>query len=437
MRRQAERRGEKGSRQVTAGWAAAVAIADVEPRRSTDQPFLWSWLGVGLLWLSLVGAAFVVPTQAQSRSRGQKPLDLKNDPTMIGKRDINKGNLAFYSIDREVAIGRQLAAEIDQTSRLVTDTAVNEFVNRIGQNLVLHSDAKLPFTIKVIDEPEVNAFALPGGFLYINRGLLEAAENEAEVAGVLAHEIAHVTARHGIEQASKGELLNYASIPLLFLGGWGGYILQQVAGIAVPLTFLKFSRGAEREADRLGAQYMWATGYDPTALITFFEKLQRVEKSRPGAISKIFSTHPMTEDRIRDVQALIRQFPDRGEYQLNSSEYAGIRSRLTALSAVSAGAGGPGEGADGRPTLRRRPAEATDQPTTERQDGENGSAPEDSATPPTRPVLRRGGSEPIDSTRPPSAEEAPPSPRTSEPSQKSGSGTTGRPVLKRHPDSQE
>ena len=437
MRRQAERSGEKGSRQVTAGWAAAVAIADVGPRRSTGRPFLWSGLRVGLLWLSLVGAAFVVPTQAQSRSRGQKPLDLKNDPTMIGKRDINKGNLAFYSVDKEVAIGRQLAAEIDQTSQLVTDTAVNEFVNRIGQNLVLHSDAKLPFTIKVIDEPEVNAFALPGGFLYINRGLLEAAENEAEVAGVLAHEIAHVTARHGIEQASKGELLNYASIPLLFLGGWGGYILQQVAGIAVPLTFLKFSRGAEREADRLGAQYMWATGYDPTALITFFEKLQRVQKSRPGAISKIFSTHPMTEDRIRDVQALIRQFPDRGEYQINSSEYAGIRSRLTALSAASTGAGGSGEGADGRPTLRRRPAEATDQPTTERQDGENGSATEDSATPPTRPVLRRGGSEPAGSARPPSAEEASPSPRSSEQSQKSGSGASGRPVLKRHPDSQE
>ncbi len=429
MRRQATRSEEKGSRQVRAVEAAAVGHASIRPIWSTPRSFF-----AGVLWLSLVGVSFVAPTQAQPRSNGQKPLELKNDPTMIGKRDINKGNLAFYSIDKEVAIGRQMAAEIDQTSRLVADTAVNEFVNRIGQNLVLHSDAKLPFTIKVIDEPEVNAFALPGGFLYINRGLLEAAENEAEVAGVLAHEIAHVTARHGIEQASKGELLNYASIPLLFLGGWGGYILQQVAGVAIPLTFLKFSRGAEREADRLGAQYMWATGYDPTALITFFEKLQRVQKSRPGAISKIFSTHPMTEDRIRDVQALIRQFPDRGEYQLNSSEYAGIRSRLTAISAAGAGSGGAGEGADGRPTLRRRPAEATDQPSTGRQDVET---EEDSATPPTRPVLRRNGSEPSSSSRPPSAEEASPSPRSSEQSQKSGGGIPGRPVLKRHPDSQE
>lgn len=433
MRRQAEQSGKRVSRQATTGWAAAVGLTDVSQARSTRRPFF-----VGLLWLSMMGVAFVVPTLAQ-----QKPLELKNDPTMIGKRDINRGNLAFYSVDREVAIGRQLAAEVDQTSRLITDTAINEFVNRIGQNLVLHSDAKLPFTIKVIDEPEVNAFALPGGFLYINRGLLEAAENEAEVAGVLAHEIAHVTARHGIEQASKGELLNYASIPLLFLGGWGGYILQQVAGIAVPLTFLKFSRGAEREADRLGAQYMWATGYDPTALITFFEKLQRVHQSRPGTISRIFSTHPMTEDRIRDVQALIRQFPDRGEYQLNSSEYAGIRSRLTALSAVSSGAGGPGEGPNGRPTLRRRPADGTEQPTTERQDVESaeeaasGRATEEPVAPPRRPVLRRGGSEPAAPSRPASGEEAPPSPRSSDQSQKSGNGTPGRPVLKRHPDSQE
>jgi predicted Zn-dependent protease len=337
-----------------------------------------------------------------------------------------------------VAIGRQLAAEVDQTSRLITDPGINEFVNRIGQNLVVHSDAKLPFTIKVIDEPEINAFALPGGFLYINRGLLEAAENEAEVAGVLAHEIAHVTARHGIEQASKGELLNYASIPLLFLGGWGGYILQQVAEIAIPLTFLKFSRGAEREADRLGAQYMWATGYDPTALITFFEKLQQAHQGRSGKISKIFSTHPMTEDRICDVRALISQFPDRGEYQLNSSEYAGIRARLTALSAVSSGAGGPGEGANGRPTLRRRPADGGNPPDTAPAEEPSSESPtEDPATPPTRPVLRRGGSEPAGSPRTPSAEERPSSARPSVPNPTSGNGTPGRPVLKRHPDSQE
>ncbi|MGH9840419.1 MAG: M48 family metalloprotease, partial [Blastocatellia bacterium] len=220
-----------------------------------------------------------VPTDSRKAPKAQdikkstiKPLDEKNDPTLVGKRDLNKGQMAFYSIEREIALGRQMAAEVDRQSPLVTDPAVVEFVNRLAQNIVLHSDARIPFTIKVIDSEDVNAFALPGGFLYVNRGLLEAAENEAEVAGVLAHEIAHITARHGIEQASKAEFLNYASIPLIFLGGLGGYLIRQAAGLAVPLTFLKFSRGAEKEADRLGAQYMWASGYDPNALITFFEK---------------------------------------------------------------------------------------------------------------------------------------------------------------------
>jgi predicted Zn-dependent protease len=182
-----------------------------------------------------------------------KPLDKKDDPTLIGKRDINKGSIQFYSIEKEVAIGRQLSAEVDRSSKIINDPIVNEYVNRVAQNIVLHSDSKVPFTIKVVDSQEVNAFALPGGFLYVNRGLLEAADNEAEVAGVVAHEIAHVAARHGMEQASKGELFNYLSIPLIFFGGIGGYAIRQGLGLAVPLTFLKFSRGAEKEADRLGA----------------------------------------------------------------------------------------------------------------------------------------------------------------------------------------
>ena len=144
-----------------------------------------------------------------SEKSSSKSLDDKNNPALIGKRDINKGSIQFYSIEREVAIGRQLAAEVDRSSKIINDPIVTEYINRVAQNVVLHSDSKVPFTIKVIDSQEVNAFALPGGFLYVNRGLLEAAENEAEVAGVIAHEIAHVAARHGMEQASKGELFNY------------------------------------------------------------------------------------------------------------------------------------------------------------------------------------------------------------------------------------
>ncbi|MDX2041537.1 MAG: M48 family metallopeptidase [Acidobacteriota bacterium] len=353
--------------------------------------------------LALTGMLVVTPVLAQDKSK-LKPLEEKNDPTLIGKRDINKGSISFYSLDREVALGRQMANEIDRSTPLVTDPVINEFINRIAQNIVLHSDAKVPFTVKVIDAQEVNAFALPGGFLYVNRGLLEAAENEAEVAGVMAHEIAHVTARHGIEQASKGQLLQFGSIPLIFLGGLGGYVIQQVAGIALPLTFLKFSRGAEKEADRLGAQYMWASGYDPNALITFFEKLQAQEKRKPGTLEKIFSTHPMTGDRITEVRGLIERFPDRGEYQLSSSEFKDVKSRLMASRPKPVNSRD-----DKRPTLKRRPQ-------TDNGDG-SVSDSSDNGTP-DRPVLKRRDS----STE-------------SESTSSSQSSEEGRPVLKRRENS--
>jgi predicted Zn-dependent protease len=183
-------------------------------------------------------------------------------------------------------------------------------------------------TVKVIDSSDINAFALPGGFLYVNRGLIEAADNEAELAGVIAHEAAHIAARHGVEQASKGNLLSWASLPLIFLGGLGGFIINQVAGIAIPLTFLKFSRGAEKEADRLGAQYLWKTGYDPNALITFFEKLQAKEKEKPGTLEKVFRSHPMTKDRIEEVNKILARFPEKSEYQINSSDFIDVKDRL-------------------------------------------------------------------------------------------------------------
>ena len=352
-----------------------------------------------------------VSTFAQSGDQSkQKPLEDKNNPALIGKRDINKGQLEFYSLEREAAIGRQLAAEVDRSATIINDPMLSEYVNRIAQNLVLHSDSKVPFIIKVIDSDDVNAFALPGGYLYVNRGLLEAADNEAEVAGVIAHEIAHVAARHGVEQASKAELINYASMSLIFLGGWG-YIVQQVAGLAVPLTFLKFSRGAEKEADRLGAQYMWAAGYDPNALITFFEKLQAKEKKKPGTLAKVFSTHPMTGDRITEVRELIARFPDRADYQVNSSEFAQVKSRLLASSSSSASTRAASRDAEGkRPTLKRRPPTTTD-------DGMSDSEP------PQRPTLkRRDGSQTDTQT----GDET-----SSSSSSSSSDDSSGRPTLKR------
>jgi beta-barrel assembly-enhancing protease len=391
-------------------------------------------------------ALSVTPALAQSTDKklDDKKLDDKNNPLLIGKRDINKGQLAFYSLDKEVALGRQLAAEVDRSSKVVADPLITEYVNRVGQNIVLHSDAKVPFTIKVIDSNDVNAFALPGGFLYVNRGLIEAADNEAEVAGVLAHEIAHVTARHGIEQASKGQLLNYASIPLIFFGGIGGYIVQQVAAIAVPLTFLKFSRGAEKEADRLGAQYMWASGYDPNALVTFFEKLQSKDKKKPGTIAKVFSSHPLTGDRIKEVNDLVRLFPDRAEYQVSSSEFNDVKSRVVAASAASRSVG---SGNDRRPTLKRRGGTTTDDPADDsadsnrpvlkRRDSTSGDDPataEPSSDAPQRPVLKRRDGSSEQTPSPSQQSETPEDKPAAKPADKT-SDTPGRPTLKRRGDS--
>jgi predicted Zn-dependent protease len=316
----------------------------------------------------------LIASQAFGQTQ-QKPLDDKDNPLMIGKRNINKGQIDFYSMDKEVALGRQLAAEVDRESKFVTDPIVIEYVNRVGQNIVLHSDVKTPVEIKVIDSNEVNAFALPGGHLYINRGVLETADNEAELAGVIAHETGHVAARHGVEQASKANLINYGSIPLIFLGGIGGFAIRQAAGLAVPLTFLKFSRGAEGEADRLGAQYMWAAGYDPHAMVTFFEKLQAKEKKKPGTIAKTFSTHPMTSDRIKNVGNLVARFPDKQEYEISSSEFASVKSHLISINAARR----PGDERNGRPTLKRRPVPTSD-------DGGTTEQPSD------RPTLNRGDS---------------------------------------------
>ena len=284
------------------------------------------------------------------QAKKAEPLKEKENPLMIGKRDINKGSLDFYSLEKEAAIGRQLAAEIDRQAKFITDPVITEYINRVGQNIALRSDAKIPFTIKVIESADVNAFALPGGFLYVNSGLVLAADSEAEVAGVMAHEIAHVAARHGAEQQSKGRLFQYLSIPLIFVGGPLGAIVSNAANILVPLTFLKFSRGAEEEADRLGLQYMWAAGYDPTSMLSFFEKLKAREKKNPGTIEKVFSTHPATGNRIEKARNLLVRFPDRDEYTVSTSDFNMVKDRLVAVTNQSK----IGK-SEGGPTLKRKP----------------------------------------------------------------------------------
>ncbi len=325
-------------------------------------------------------------TAATVPARSNKPLSTNEDPAMIGKRNINGGFIGKIAggTEKEVRQGREAAAEVDRQAKFVDDPVITEYVNRVGQNIVLHSDAKVPFTIKVIDSDEVNAFALPGGFFYVNKGLLLAADNEAELAGVMAHEIAHVAARHAVENQAKMGLLEYAALGAsIFLGGIPGMIYQNTAGIGLLGIFMKFSRGAEEEADKLGIQYMYAAGYDPGAMATMFEKLEAKNKKKPGFISKAFATHPAPPDRRQAAINLAARFPEREEYVISSSEFQRVKSRLLRLSNARASTTGAIQavdenGAPGRPTLKRRvptPDESTTTP-----DGE--TKPADSSAPP-------------------------------------------------------
>ena len=324
-----------------------------------------------------------VPTKTAGSN---KPLSVNEDPAMIGKRNINKGIIAKMSgsTEKEVKLGRELAAEVDRQAKFVDDPVITEYVNRVGQNIVLHSDTKIPFTIKVIDSDEVNAFALPGGFFYVNKGLILVADNEAEVAGVMAHEIGHVAARHALENQTKASLLEYLAMGTsIFLGGIPGMIYQNTAGLGLLGIFMKFSRSAEEEADKLGVQYMYAAGYDPSAMATMFEKLEAKNKKKPGLISRAFASHPAPPDRRASALALAARFPEHDEYVISTSEFQKVKARLLRLSNARASTAGalPGaeDGPPGRPTLKRR--QPTPDDSTTNPDGIE-SKPADTAEPP-------------------------------------------------------
>lgn len=348
----------------------------------------------------------------QTQTQTKKVLSQKEDPSMIGKRNINSGSDKFFgwlggSKEREAALGRQLAMEVEQQTKLVDDPVINEYVNRVGQNLVLHSDAKVPFTIKVIDSDEVNAFALPGGYFFVNRGLILAADNESELAGVMAHEIAHVAARHAMENQGKASAMNYGMIAgIIFGGGIASTVLQNAGGIFGTLGMLKFSRGAEEEADKLGVQYLYAAGYDPTGMAAMFEKLASQNKKKPGKVAKLFASHPQPTGRREASIALVARFPEREEYVISTSEFQRVKGRLLkTTNARSTVAIDLDEGTPGKPTLKRRAPESSSDDSNSTGTGTSSSGSSSSGTSSSGsddstnkqsgpPQLKRRGSEP-------------------------------------------
>jgi len=322
---------------------------------------------------------------AKPDKNAPSPTTLKNIDA-IGNRNVgcNTGAGNWYSLEKQVAMGQQYSQQVEHGVKLIQDPVVTEYVNRIGQNLVRNSDSKVPFTIKVIDTDEINAFALPGGYFYVNSGLILAADNEAELAGVMAHEIAHVAACHVAREQTRSNIVNLASIPLVFVpGGWAVYEATQIAmGVGVPLAFMKFSRNFESEADFLGMEYMYKTGYDPQSFISFFEKIEAQEKKKPGAISKAFSSHPMTPDRVSHAQQeMATVLPPRDEYVLNTSEFDQVKSRLASINNKHKLQNDNTNG--NRPTLRRSTADNPTNSPNGTGNG-NGTQPDDD-----RPTLKR------------------------------------------------
>jgi len=336
-----------------------------------------------VLFLLLSGFAFA---QASSPSNPpEKALKSYHDGSMrdidaIGNRKVGcqTGIGNWYNLDKQMEMGRAYAQQVQASSKMISDPVINEYVNRVGQNLVRNSDAQVPFTIKVVDTDDINAFALPGGYFFVDSGLILAADSEAELAGVMAHEIAHVAACHAARENTRSQLMNLASIPLIFVGGGIGYAARSVAGIAMPMGFLSFSRGFESDADYLGVQYLYKAGYDPQALTAFFEKIKAMEKHKPGTLAKAFATHPQTPDRIaRTQQEINTLLPPEPEYKVDTSEFEEVKARLAEIDnrhKIDDSHGG------NRPTLRRsshasddggKPADDDQHPTLKRHSADS------------------------------------------------------------------
>ena len=340
---------------AAAGQSVASAPGPVAPRDAADLRLL----------IQLDQPADLPAPEIQPDVHGKSSkIPSKYDISKIGERGVEKG-VNFYSTEQEQALGREMAKEIENVCKLLDDAVVTNYIDQLGQRLVRFSDAKIPFTIKVVDSDEVNAFALPGGYFYVNSGLIVAAHTEAELAGVMAHEIAHVAARHATRGATRTQIWNLASIPLIFVGGPVGLAIREVSSIALPMTFMKFSRGFEQEADVLGIEYEYAAGYDPEAFVDFFERMG-VESKKPNFMARAFATHPMGKDRVRKAQKEIEtMLPAHDQYVVNTSEFDEIRARL--LARINAKLKSTADIDPKKPVLHRRDHE--EQGSGESQDG--------------------------------------------------------------------
>ena len=318
-------------------------------------------LVVLFLPVSLFAQTIAPSTTEGAKALSPEPLRVYHDHSIrdmdaIGTRNVGcgRGIGNWFSLERQIAMGKQYSSQVESTSKMLSDPEVTAYVNRIGQSLVRNSDSQVPFTIKVLDSDDINAFALPGGFFYVDTGLIDAAEDEAELAGVMAHEIAHVAACHAARGRTRGQLMNLATLPMMMIGGPIGYVAYEGLSVAMPFTFLKFSRKFELEADYLAIQYMYKAGYDPQALTAFFERVKSLEKHKQNALARAFETHPQTKDRILKTQEEIDTLlPPEAEYTVDTSDFEAIKDRLNRLENHHRKDNG------GRPTLKRHPSETT------------------------------------------------------------------------------
>jgi len=322
----------------------------------------------------ILGMAAAILGPALSARAG----DQKNDINAIGSRNVAH-HVLFISPEKEIAIGKQYSQEIDRTAKLINDPVITEYVNRVAQNVARNSDLKVPLTVKVIDSPGINAFALPGGFLYVNSGLLQTADEESQVAGVIGHEIAHVACRHWAAAQTKQTLLQFMTIPLMFTPmSYPVYIgLVEGMNMGVPMAFLHFSRNDEAEADYYGLQYMVKAGYDPQAYESIFSKVIEEERRIPGSVPKIFMDHPPTPDRMLAIDQEMKSFPRRDQYLVSTSEFDDVKARLNQVINNR-----KKEKQQEGPTLKKR--ESKEETATEPSDKNKKDSGED-----TPPVLKR------------------------------------------------